>query len=441
MANLIVPQVTIKWGDVNLSAYTFPGSKVPEPIAYDAEVSLPSDGNSSPTGGFMWNPSGPAYAVFEELATQKYKEKITIKFWYQGGPEIEFFFYYSGVEISYGVEMSVKIELSAISAFKTNATKSSASINYAEKDKDKGKDAVQAQKDIEGQYPNSLKLSMSKCAEKDAKEVKIKRVQFKDQTNGAMTQTLQQQLGNTLSLTNIGKEAELVAWAPYTWEAKNKCGTVQFPPKGLVKANERYGYILGPGIITSFSRKVSYTPPTSNLDSKPVQSASNPIPKKPTPAPGTNPTKATEETAKGQEAGKKGTQRPSSPSNVKGMEFSENPNGPQKQALNKEEEGVKLQAQLFMCPAIVGIKPQDIVYIPSLKTGSTQIEDYKVLSVSYSQQGATVGISIEASRTFGLSKPMYPEESKKFIEKANSLQTLNNWENYAWRERLGLPPV
>jgi hypothetical protein len=123
------------------------------------------------------------------------------------------------------------------------------------------------------------------------------------------------------------------------------------------------------------------------------------------------------------------------------MEFSENPNGPQKQALNKEEEGVKLQAQLFMCPAIVGIKPQDVVYIPSLKTGSTQIEDYKVLSVSYSQQGATVGVSIEASRTFGLSKPMYPEEAKKFIEKANSLQTLNNWENFAWRERLGLPPV
>lgn len=443
MANLITPQVTIKWGDENLSAYQLEGAKQPEPIAFNAEVTLPSDGNSSPTASFSWNPSGPAFKVFEDLVANKYKEKITIRFWYQDGPEAEFFFYYSGVEINYGVEMSVKVELSAVSAFKTNTTTASVSVDNAAKFSDKGKDAVTYIKEIEKVFPNSPKIKLTKCAEKDAKKVLIKRMQFKDQTYGSVIQNLMQQLGNSLVLTNIGKEESLVAHAPFTWEAKEGCAQVEEPPKkGKIDPGSRYGYLLGPGIITSFSRKISYTPPTSDTNGKPSQPKSTPIPKSGnSAAPGANPTKADEEVKKGQKPGSKSTQRSSSPSNVKGFQYSENPNGPQKQEAGKQEDGIKLNAALFMCPALVGIKPQDIVYVPSLKTGSKEIEDYIVQSVSYQQQGGSVAISIEASRTFGLSKPMDEKNAKKFKAKADTFLTLSDWEYYAWRERLGLPPV
>lgn len=443
MANLIVPQVTITWGDVNLSGYQLPGATAPEPIAFNAEVSQPSDGNSSPTGSFNWNPAGEAFKVFEDLVANKTKEPIKIKFWYQNGPEVEFLFYYSGVEVSYGIDMSVKVTLSAISAFKTAATTASVSLNYAEKDSDKGKNAVEVQSEVESSYANSQKLTWSQCAQKDAQKVKIKNAQWKDQTYGSQVQNLQQQLGNRTVLSNIGGEARLVAVCPFSWEAKTKSGKVEEPPiSDAVQPEKRYGYLLGPNIITSYTRTISYSPPTADKDAKPAQPSSTPVAKKPQPAPGTNPnTKAEEETKKAQEAAKKGTQRSSSPSNKKGVLYSENPNGPEKQSLGKDESGIKLQATLFMTPAILGIKNEDIVYIPSLKSGSDQIEDYIVRSVTYSQQGAIFGISVEATRTFGLSEPMYKEEAQKFLKKAQSLKTLDDWAHYAWRERLGLPPV
>ena len=443
MANLIVPQVTIKWGDVNLSAYQLEGAKNPEPIAFDAEVSGISDGNSSPTGSIQWNPSGPAFKVFEGLVANKTKEPIKIKFWYQNGPSAEFVFYYSGVDISYGIDMSVKVTLSAASAFKTNATTASASLNYAEKFDDKGKDALQVQKDIEKAYPNSQPVIWSKCAERNAKDVKIQNAQWKDQSYGAAVQNLHEQLGNRLVLTNIGGEARLVATCPFTWTAKEKSEPVEEPPKsGAVKPEVRYGYLLGPNIVTSYSRTVSYSPPTANTDKKPTQSSSTPSGRRNNPAPGAQGgTKAEEENKKAQAAGQQGVQRSSNPSNKKGVKYSENKNGPEKQKLGKEETGIKLNATLFMTPAILGIKPEDIVYIPSLKKGSSQIEDYVVKSVSYSQQGGTFGISVEATRTFGLSNPMYPEEARKFLAKAQSFLSLDDWAQYAWRDRLGLPGI
>jgi hypothetical protein len=441
-ANLIIPQITITWGKTNLTAYTLPDSTMPEPIAFDAEVSLPSDGNSSPTGSFMWNPSGPAFAVFEKLVAQSTAEPIKIKFWYLNGPEIEFLFYYSGVDISYGIDMSVKVTLSAVSAFKTAATTGSASLNYAEKFNDKGVNAIQAQKDREKVYPNSQPLLYSKCAQKDASKTLIKNAQWKDQSYGSQVQSDQQQQGNRTVLSNIGGEAKLVAVCPFSWEAKQKNSTVEFPPRSNFDPATRYGYLVGPQIITTFNRTVSYSPPTADKDNKPAQPSSSPVPKDQKPAPGTNPGgKPQEETAKGQKPGQKGTQRSSNPSNKKGVQYSENPSGPEKQNLGKEESGIKLTANLFMTPAILGMKVEDVLYVPSLKQGSDQIEDYIIRSVTYSQQGGVFGISVEASRTFGLSKPMYPEEAKKFQEKAQSLKTLDDWAHYAWRERLGLPKI
>ena len=45
---LINPQVQVKWGDRNLSAYSLPGSSSPQAIVFNAKVDLP--GNSWPTG-------------------------------------------------------------------------------------------------------------------------------------------------------------------------------------------------------------------------------------------------------------------------------------------------------------------------------------------------------------------------------------------------------
>jgi hypothetical protein len=128
---------------------------------------------------------------------------------------------------------------------------------------------------------------------------------------------------------------------------------------------------------------------------------------------------------------------PSSPTVVKQNKYTKNDEGPTNQELMQQEDNVNLQAEIFMCPSLVGIKPQDIVYIPSLEIGDSLIEDYKVKSVTYAQNGPRIGVSIQATRTAGLDKPMNEAAAKKFIERANTLKTVEDWTRYAWSDRMG----
>jgi hypothetical protein len=162
-----------------------------------------------------------------------------------------------------------------------------------------------------------------------------------------------------------------------------------------------------------------------------------PKPKKPKATPASTDTAMTEEEERSSKPNDNSVQNASSPSNTNGIQYSENPNGPQKQRLLNDEEGVKMNATIFMCPAVTGIKPEDIIFVPSLK--GDVIEDYKVSSVTYAQSGGVVSVSVQGSRTYSLSQPMYPEASEPFLEKAKTLKTLKAWENFAWQERLGLP--
>jgi hypothetical protein len=89
-----------------------------------------------------------------------------------------------------------------------------------------------------------------------------------------------------------------------------------------------------------------------------------------------------------------------------------------------------------MCPLLVGVKPHDIIFVPSL-TGN-YIEDWIVQSVGYSQDDGQININIRATRTFGLGTPMNKTAADKFtaIAKAKKLvgpgATLEAWDSYAW---------
>jgi hypothetical protein len=93
-----------------------------------------------------------------------------------------------------------------------------------------------------------------------------------------------------------------------------------------------------------------------------------------------------------------------------------------------------------MCPLLVGVKPHDIIFIPSF-TGKF-IEDWIVQTVGYNQDDGRVNINIRATRTFGQQQSMNETASKKFKALAESKNligpnaTLEAWDAYAW----SLPP-
>ena len=432
---LILPQVQVKWGGENLSAYSLAGSKELQPIVFDVEVSLPEGGNSWPTGAMNWLPVGPAVEVYEKLVTSKVDELIEVRFYYVNGPFIRFAFQYNGSDIDYGKDMKIRVLLSCRDAAKSNAARVSAFHDYQEKPVSMN----QAQKDQQKDFGNVLQLKKTEQAKKDGEKIKVQTTAYKDQTLGAQIQNTAKDSGDTLLLHNIGTQGGVVQYTPYTWEGKQGGGEILDPPGpgGEVKPEKRYGYLLGPGIITTFNRKMEFPSQTQTESATVTQPGNNPQKnKKPTLPPGTQDTKNTKDQKEAQAKAQK-TTNASSPSINKGTQFEKNEVGPEKQQYLQQEEGVKLTADMYMCPALVGIKPQDIIFVPSLKQGDNRIEDYKITSVSYAQRGGIIGVNIQATRTYGLNDSMNPTASKKWIEKANQLKTLDDWANYAWKERIG----
>jgi hypothetical protein len=395
---------------------------------------MPAGGNSWPTGSFSWVPTGPAFKAYEELIKNNINDLIIIRFYYVNGPFIRFAFQYNGSDIEYGKNMSIKVLLSCRDAQKSSATRVSAFHDYQQKPVD----ANQAQKDQQADFGNVVNVQKTEQAEKDGAKIKVKSTAYKDQTAGALAQNAAKNSGDTLLLHNIGTQGGAIQYSPLTWEAKQKSVVLEDPPGPgqEVDVKKRYGYLLGPSIITTFNRKMEFASPTQTKSSTVTQPGNNPQKKgKNEPPPGSQSTALTKAQIEAQKKAK-AVQGASGSSVVKGTQYSENTVGPEKQQLLQQEEGVKLQAQMYMCPALVGIKPQDVVFVPSLKLGDNLIEDYKVLAVSYSQQGGVVSVSVEGSRTYGLNKPMTGEAAKKWITKADSLRTLEDWQNYAWVERL-----
>jgi hypothetical protein len=119
-----------------------------------------------------------------------------------------------------------------------------------------------------------------------------------------------------------------------------------------------------------------------------------------------------------------------------GIQNKENPDGPTKQNLLTQEGTATMSFQTLMCPLLVGVKPHDIIYIPSLK--GDYIEDWIVDTVSYDQSDGNVSISVSGKRTRGLGTPMNEKTAAKFLEfaKTNNLvgstATLEAWDKYAW---------
>ena len=433
---LVTPQVQVKWGDLNLSAQDIGGET--QSVVFNVKVDLP--GTSWPTGSFSWNPTAPAFQIYENCILNKQDDDILIRFYYVNGPVIIFKFQYNGSQVTYGTEMQVQTLLTTRQGPKSSGVRATAMKDYTQgKFNAKGQDLYKSTQDIEKAFGKPVPLMWQDTAKADAQKIYLASWQYKDQTYGAEILNMATQAGMKIATTNVGTDGQAAIFTPFSKEGKENKDTVEFPPGpgGQIKSNQRYGFIIGPGIITSFQRTMEYPSQTKGQDAI-TQPTGTPNKGKPPNSSGSQQLKAKEDQEKAQQEAQKGSvANPSSPTVVKQNKYTKNDVGPENQQLMQQEEGIKFQADMFMCPALVGIKPQDIIYIPSLKVGDSVMEDYKVQSVSYSQDGAMVGISVQATRTPGLNKPMNEAAAKKFIQKADSLKTVDDWANFAWKERMG----
>jgi hypothetical protein len=381
-SNLILPRVRVSWAGINLSSYDGSGD-FPKytPAVYDVDVQLQSQ-TQAPTASMKWDPTGPGFALYESfISNEEYmKSRIFIDFFYAGGKRIRFAFL----------------------------------IGYEPKAKE----------------------SMEKAT--------LQNAYGSDQTYAASVANLAQQNGNTAFANNIGGP-NIVIFSPYSWKPEKNIilnGATDIPPDTDPKPDQRYGYIVGPAIIDSLVRETEWKPPQQTNQNTPSTQTKARDPEtgrfvKQTPE--TSPQIAVSET-------KKETSSPVGTANARanpGVKNLDNPDGPTKQNALEDERTATMSFQTLMCPVLVGIKPYDVVYLPSL-TGK-YIEDWIVESVGYDQNNGNVSVSVQATREYGLGTPMDKKNAEVFeaFAKTKGLigegASLKNWEQYAWSLSPGAP--
>jgi len=446
------PRVRVLWGDINLSAYDGPSKGAPEvftldtekggPIVYDVQVDLNAEGEG-PTGEMKWDPTGPGIKAYEWFLSQdKYmKSQITVEFFYPRGKKVVFYYAWAGQSISYGNDMAVTVKLQSELAGLVNANTRSTAQAF-EEDKGAGPDVYvkRAQKQFGLEKYKGL-VAISDQTQEYWKKVKLLNGYGNDWTFGANINNLAKQTGDISVATNIGG-AKIVLYSPWSWKDPKGKQQVALNAFTEVKSGEApkvekiYGYLLGPSIINTIQRTSVWKPPQQDNTGTPgTQSRATQPRDQQT---GQFITAAEEARRNAQAA----AARTPSPQGVSGgranpaIQNKDNPYGPDRQNANNQEQGSELSMSTFMCPVLVGIKPRDILYVPSL-TGKF-IEDWIVKSVGYSQNDGRVELNIQATRTFGISDPMNAESAKEFKKFAEDFgltgtnATLEAWDRYAW---------
>ena len=449
---LRVPRIRVFWGDINLSAYDGPSKGAPEvfklgtekggPIVYDVQVDLAAEGDG-PTAELKWDPTGPGYAAYEWFLDQpKYVlGKFSIEFFYPRGKKIVMFYKWAGQSINYGNDMAVTVKLQSELAGLVNANQRSTAQAYDEK---KGADVITVGDKTTKQFGLSGYkdiLTYNKYAKEQAQKVKILTSYGNDQVYGSAISNLAKQSGHYAYANNIGSSG-IIIFPPYSWKEKGSVdqevlnAATDIPAGGTPDPKIRYGYLLGPSIINNVSRNYIWKPPQQDNNKTPATQtkATQPRDKKT----GRFIT-AAEAALQDEKTAAKKTSAPLGVSGGRanlGIQNKENPYGPDRQNALNDEKSADMSFNTIMCPLLTGIKPNDIVFIPSLK--GDFIEDWIVQDVGYNQSDGNVSVSIKGTRVFGIKNAMNGTAAKKFLQFAKDQglvgpnANLEAWDSYAW---------
>jgi hypothetical protein len=444
-ANLIIPRVEVFWGAINLTHYKLQGCDEPQPLVYNVSVSL-SETGSNPTGSMTWQPSGAAFDVLAKLIgdPKQLSSTITIRFYYLGGRSITFHFLWAGVEESYGTEMGVEIRLISELDGLTNSN-----VNNTAQSSEEGIDMVTSVGALEDFYGiKDLKIvEYSPKAESDMKRVKILSQYQIQSTFLESVASVTAQNGNILVASNYSDKSKqapkLTAFAPFTGD---EAEVQLLPYKSQNPDNKiRYGYILGPGIVDTLQKvlvwkpnQVSKTPSLESLMKfEPDPATGVAI----TPATGTATTTTPAPPQQGANtAAERSKTKPGasgSHTNTKNMRVKDNAEGELKKIQLEVERNATMSSTVFVCPSLMGIKPCDIVYLPSYN--GKFVEDWIVSSVSYKQTDGGVEVSLNCARQYGLASLMNPKAGKAWVERIKGWKlvgegaSLEAWEDYAWK--------
>lgn len=421
VGKLLQPLVKLKWGDLDLTAYSSGGMR-PQPIFYNARINLEKT-SSAPTLEFNFSPSPPAFQAFLECKNDRIDQPITVELGYAQGSTISLKFYYAGCAFATGHEMDVTIY--AVAPIKGAWTNNR--INFTMEKAIPLKDFPDLVKKKCGDACKDIKFEFVGKAKDDAAKIEIKHAVI-NQTPHRVIVDIARANG---MLTSINPEGTLVIHYSYNYKDEKEKDKPNDPAKPKYDGVIRNVYIAGPGLLNTFRREQRFQVGNTTFD---LDSAfTSPV------AFEQDNAKIVQTTTKsGQSAAKKptsdATSGQSQPSYAQSGTKKTADSLKEARAAWAQQSTTTGQGNFFMVPYLVGIKPRDFLCIPSLNPDDPYFEDWIIESVSYEQKDeGGVEISVGCTRPFPGEGLILAEKDAKAVEDVlSTLRTTKDWHALYW---------
>jgi hypothetical protein len=380
----------LTWAGNTLHAYDA-GGPMPENVAQGVSVSLNKE-SSAPTCTFGITPNPAGFELFQKLKASALDKPIQITFGYLNGTEMPLMEYrFAGVQLTTGHDP--KLEIRGTSIVKGAWTDNKVSFTmekemplsaYPEFLKEKCGDGC---KKLNFKFVGKALEAAPKIMVKGGQMGRTPMNILTDvlRPHGMQIQSGDSAVNGTMVISYVpGYEGELEVDKPTVNTSGTPCGPGQ-----------RCVYIIGPGLMTNITRKQDFstgsstTQTASSADSPNVPQTSNKSVAQPQNAAPQVSTSASSNLA----GGTTGQANPGSSntgSTAAGKE------GQEASAARAKLFTSTINFQVLMVPYMVGIKPRDVIAIPSLSGPGDYIEDWEVDTVQYKQDdvgGVTISIT------------------------------------------------
>jgi len=424
---LLQPYVSVIWGGMNLSAYPGASGEL-ERVAQDVKLDFTKD-QDAPSCSFKLAPTVDGFQIAAEIRNSPalLTEICTVKMGYPHLPTpfIEAQFIYTG--LTYATGLDPELEFTVTSALKSSWTQNK--MTFTMEDEIPLSAFPEFLKEKAGKGAKPLKFQFVGKAKEDAQEIKIKKAVNAQTGQVALAETLKEH-GMELRTGDTGLDSTIVIGYTAGKEGELAADKPAMGGGPAVPALRRI-HILGPGLMRNAKRKQSFTLGQSDTSggSKRSATATTEVENKDSQNKGNVP-----RVASAISQNKQGTTGVSDKSQGRSSTTESAADKKKARAALADSLAMELTADFPMVPQICGMKPADIICIPSL-TGGT-VEDYEVTSVSY-QMSSTgeVNMSIQGKRPY-LEQGNMLEAGDVAVVAATAagMGSLDAWNQYYWRQ-------
>ena len=425
---LIQPYCSVTWGSLNLSAYPGASGEL-ERVAQKIKLDFTKD-QDAPSCTFELAPTVDGFEIAAEIRNSPdlLKEVTIVQMGYPNMPEpmITAQFLYTG--LTYATGLDPHLAFTVTSALKGPWTQNK--VSFSMEDEIPLSEFPEFLKKKAGKGATPLKFKFVGKAEQDAQEVMIKKNVNAQTPQVALTEVLKEH-GMELRTGDTGIDSTMVIG--YTAGKEGNLedeGTVV--GGGKAESGVRRVHILGPGLIRSAKRKQNFTlgqtDKTGGAKRQATATSETELKE------GTDNKGNVARVAAGTSTNKEGTTGTSDKSQGRSSTTKSAGDKKKAKASLADSLAMELTADFPMVPQVCGMKPSDIIAIPSLNGGT--VEDYEVTSISYQMNNTgQVMMSIQGKRPYLEQGNMLDAGSIAEVKAiVAGLNTLDSWAQYYWRQ-------